>query len=208
MGSMLARLCLRPAEGIRGSGYYLSAYFSQLREHPSGLDRQCVGRLFLRDSYTEFGGRPGRLHCLVLTSLGMGDVNATDVAQQTHLDMLDDHGCLHHEGLLRYGRPLPSCSLLQGVYIDDGGIMRILLFRDIKKPADDSELIKKSLGALTSAGLDLADHNGFGSARAAEPGDEEPVGDEVFTMWFTEVASRGGTAGTPPRKRLAIACVL
>ena len=74
------------------------------------------------------------MHCLVLAPLGMGDVNATDVAQPTHLEILDDHGCLHHEGLLRYGRPLPSCSLLHDVYIDDGGIMKILPFRDTKKP--------------------------------------------------------------------------
>ena len=208
LGSMLGRLCLKPAKGIRVSGYDLSTCFSQLREHPSGLNRQCVGRFFLGNGYTEFGGRPGRLHCLVLTSLGMGDVDATDVAHQTHFEILNGHGCLHHEGLLRYGRPLPTCSLLQGVYIDDGGIMKMLPFRDIEKPADDSELVKKSLGALTSAGLDVADHKGFVSAQIAEPGEDEPVGGEVFTMWGTEVASLAGTVGTPPRKRLAIACVL
>ena len=86
--------------------------------------------------------------------------------------------------------------------------MKILPFRDIKKRADDTELVKKSLGTLTSAGLDMAEHKGFGSAQACELEDEMPVDDEVFTMWRTEVASRAGTVGTPPRKRLAIACVL
>ena len=61
----------------------------------------------------------------------MGDVNATDVAQETHLEILNDQNCVYHDGLLRYGRPFPSTSLLQGIYIDDGGIMKILPLVDI-----------------------------------------------------------------------------
>ena len=205
---MLTRICLKPNGGIRGSGYDLSTYFSQLREHPTGLDRQCVGRFFLGDLYTEYGCRPGRLYCLALTSLGMGDVNATDVAQETHLEILNDQNCVYHDGLLRYGRPFPSTSLLQGIYIDDGGIMKILPLVDIRKPSDDTLLVTRSLGALSLSGLEIANHKGFGSARAVEAHEETPVGDEVFTMWGTEVASRPGLVGTPPSKRLAISCLL
>ena len=45
-GCMFGRVILGPSKSIRGSGYDLGTYFLNLREHPSGLGSQCVGREF------------------------------------------------------------------------------------------------------------------------------------------------------------------
>ena len=47
LGAMLSRLRLDRTQSVRGHGYDLSTYFSQLREHQSGLDRNAFGRSFL-----------------------------------------------------------------------------------------------------------------------------------------------------------------
>ena len=89
---MLNRIVLPSHKTIRGSGYDLATYFTQLREHPSGVDRNVVGRAFDGHGLESFGGVGGRRFILALTCIGMGGTNAGDVAEQTHLGILENVG--------------------------------------------------------------------------------------------------------------------
>ena len=208
LGCQLCRVVLSRDEGIRGSGYDLSTYFSQLAEHESGWDRQAVGRCFDGGVYSEFGGVSGTRSVLIMICLGMGDLNSTDVAQETHLCVLDSGGGLCRDGLLEWRSPTPISRTLQGVYIDDGLIAQILHRADMRRPGPDTTLMRRALGALTQAKLDIAWHKGFGSAAAVTDGEEEKHGLPVFTAWGSEVHSEIGSVGTTPGKRVAIAALL
>ena len=51
--------------------------------------------------------------------LGMGDLNAVDVAQRRHTRVLEDAGCMLPPQVLSYGRTVPPGKLWEGLYIDD-----------------------------------------------------------------------------------------
>ena len=119
MGPMLGKLRLRSHEGLRGSGDDLRTYFYQLRRHDSGLARNAFGRRIPGADVTEYGGQPGKSYRLALCVVGMGDHNAVDFSQEVHVQLLKAFGLCQDSCLLRYGKPLPTSGLLEGVYIDD-----------------------------------------------------------------------------------------
>ena len=161
LGCMFGRVILGPSKSIRGSGYDLSTYFSQLREHPSGFDRQCVGREFDGADFVAFGGVAGRKYVLAMTCLGLGDLNSTDIAQETHLSILARGDALAPGALMEWGSPISIGDILQGVYIDDGIVVAIVDRAVAHLPGEDNVIIDKSLSTLTSAGLDIAVKKGF-----------------------------------------------
>eukprot|EP00973_Karenia_brevis_P076861 10674942-Karenia_brevis.AAC.1 len=61
----------------------------------------------------------------------MGDLNAVDIAQQTHVSALQDGGNMTPDVTLIYGDPLPSGNLLEGVVVDDHLIMHIVSQRSM-----------------------------------------------------------------------------
>ena len=52
------------------------------------LPRNAFGRRFDGGGYTEFGGIPGVAYRMVFSVMPMGDFNAVDFAQETHLAAL------------------------------------------------------------------------------------------------------------------------
>ena len=99
LGAKLTRLVIGPRQAATGSGYDLSTYFTQLKQHESGVRRNTVSRIVGGLGYEAYGGLPSRKYMLALDCIGMGDINAVDVAEQTHLGALDAHGALHRPGL-------------------------------------------------------------------------------------------------------------
>jgi len=55
----------------------------------------------------------------------MGDLNAVDIAQMRHLDLLDKFGAVDPELIIEYGSPLPDSDVLVGIYVDDLLVMHI-----------------------------------------------------------------------------------
>eukprot|EP00973_Karenia_brevis_P088320 12247746-Karenia_brevis.AAC.1 len=62
----------------------------------------------------------------------MGDLNAVDIAQQTHVSALHREGNMAPDVTLVYGDPLPSGDLLEGVVVDDHLIMHIVSQRNMR----------------------------------------------------------------------------
>ena len=126
LGPQPCRILLSPLQTIRGSGYDLSTYFTQLKEHESGFRYQAVGRFVYGWQCPGHNIVEDELYVLAMNCLGMGDLNSTDIAQLVHEEALDDHGALFRPGFLRWKHATPVSNLLQGIYIDDGLIAAIV----------------------------------------------------------------------------------
>jgi len=208
LGGMLVRVVLHRPESVRGSGYDLSAYFTQLKEHISGLLRNLIGRPFSGRDHVQDGADASATYMLALTTISMGDRNAVDVAEVTHVEMLSDGDALCREGLLQWGDVFPHQSnVLQGIYIDDGAVIGVVPTKSVSEPGDDSRLAQKALDVLERNQVDIAWHKNFGACKRDEKG-EFGVGDENFVVWGTEVRSKPGLVGAEVSKRLDIAMLL
>ena len=207
LGGMLVKIVLKPTQTVRGSGYDLSTYFTQLREHESGRTRNIVGRCFCGDDYELYGGQASQRYILSLRCIGMGDINAVDVAEETHIEILSDFGALHRPGLLRWGEEFPDERVLQGIYIDDGVVVGLVDIGDVKKEGPDSILAAKCLDALDDASAEISWHKNFGAC-AKEAREQGNFGEENFTAWGTQVRGREGKVATELGKRVDIAIVL
>ena len=94
---------------------------------------------------TAFGGKPGVSYRLALRVVAMGDLNAVDIAQQTHTDLLSNAGCMLDKNVLVYGRALPDSSLFEGLYIDDHFVIAIVPQHQLLDPeGPDRNLIQRS----------------------------------------------------------------
>ena len=93
-GVQFARLRLRKGWGIPASGDDLKGYFHQVRDTLAARSRNCFGRTFSGDDYTEYGGTPGETHKLCLSIVAMGNLNAVDICQQLHESILQEGGLL------------------------------------------------------------------------------------------------------------------
>ena len=108
LGPQLCRILLSPLQTIRGSGYDHSTYFTQLKEHESGIRYQSVGRFLYGWQCPGYDLVEDELYVLAMNCLGMGDFNSTDIAQLVHEEALEDHGALFRPGLLRWKHALLS----------------------------------------------------------------------------------------------------
>eukprot|EP00973_Karenia_brevis_P068394 9512863-Karenia_brevis.AAC.1 len=73
----------------------------------------AFGRLFDGGPYGEFEGQAGIKYDLALSVIGMGNLNAVDVAQQTHLGVLKKAGCMKPGTVLEYRNPIPISDVLE-----------------------------------------------------------------------------------------------
>ena len=95
-------------------------------------------------------------HMGLMVCTGMGVINAVDIAQHTHLEILSDGGALHRFGLLEWGSEFPGRKLSQGIYIDDGAVAGIVDTAKVKEPGAESDLTKEALSAPEGAGVEIA----------------------------------------------------
>ena len=204
---MLCKIVIGPRQTVRGSGWDLSTDFIQLREHESGLSRNTCGRQFSGEGYEAHGGRAGKQYVLVMRCIGMGNINAVDVTEETHLEILNDHGALFRPGLLSWGDEFPQQNILQGVYIDDGLVVGIVDIDGLGKEADDSKLAESCIAALEQENVEIYWKKNFGVLRVGGK-ERGNFGDESFTAWGTHVQGRCGRVVVEVSKRIDIALVL
>ena len=163
LGSQLIRLVLRRGQGIRGSGDDLRTYFYCLRGPPTYSRRTCFGRAISGQEARALGGDPRVTYRLGLRVEAMGDLNAVDVAHETHRSILIQAGCLDPRTELIYGSPFPKGQTLEGLYIDDHFVLQIMSLADLSKPeGPDKQLIEASHRAYEAAGVPRAPEKGFG----------------------------------------------
>ena len=104
---------------MRGSGDDIKTYFYRLRNAPGSEVRNAFGRRIEGPLVEALGGRAGKKYRLGLRVIGMGDLDAVDIANEVHRCILQSEGGLSSEHDLLYRRPLPSSDTLEGLYIDD-----------------------------------------------------------------------------------------
>ena len=133
-GCMLTQIILHPDCSIRGSGDDLQNYFYFLRHQEAWLHRRnCIGNPVSGAAFTEYGCKPSLKYLLCFKVIPMGDANAVDIAQQTHLEILREAGTMRENETIRYRSPLPPTDFLEGLYIDDHIAIQITQKRKFKK---------------------------------------------------------------------------
>ena len=186
-GSLLTQLIVPPGYSIRGSGDDLSNYFYLLKHNQDWLPRNAIGKAFDGEGYEEWGGEKGKMYLLSFRVIAMGDLNAVDLAQQVHLEILQDAECMKPGESLMFKEPLPASHTLEGLYIDDHIITQILPKKKYRRKSDtyrDEELLAKSRSQYKHHGIPTSENKVFAKA-------------EKFTAWGTEVDSKSGRVGTP-----------
>eukprot|EP00438_Fugacium_kawagutii_P016231 Skav211918 [mRNA] locus=scaffold1200:96943:99030:- [translate_table: standard] len=120
----------------------------------------------------------------------MGDLNAVDIAQQVHLEILQDGGCMNPGECLEFKQPLPASHTLEGLYIDDHIITQILPAKKHRSKETlyrDEELIANSRKQYAKHGIPTSAGKAFDKA-------------DKFVAWGTELDNKTGRAGAPLMK--------
>lgn len=197
-GSLLTQLIVPKGYSIRGSGDDLSNYFYLLKHRPDWLHRNTVGQSFDGEGYEEFGGVKGKKFLLSFQVIAMGDLNAVDIAQQVHLEILRDGQCMAPNECIEFKHPLPASHTLEGLYTDDHIITQILPSKKNRPPKmkyRDEELLENSRRQYARHSIPTSDSKAFSKA-------------SNFVAWGTEVDSRSGRVGAPLIKLRQLANLL
>ena len=91
-GSMLSQLYLEPNQHVRGSGDDLENYFYLPSHEPVWRPRNCFGRVFSGADAVALGRDGAQRYHMMLKVVAMGDLNSVDVAQATHVGLLQKAG--------------------------------------------------------------------------------------------------------------------
>ena len=188
-GCMLTQIILHPDCSIRGSGDDLSNYFYLLRHQEAWLHRNCIGQPVSGSAFIDYGCDPSMKYLLCFTVIPMGDANAVDIAQQTHLEILREAGTMWDEEVISYKSPLPPKDFFEGLYIDDHIAIQITPKRKFKKgkreqPYRDEVVMQNSRQHYGKLGIPTSEKKAF---------TKQPS----FQAWGTAVDSNSGRVGTP-----------
>eukprot|EP00435_Cladocopium_sp_Y103_P007248 s2633_g2.t1 len=197
-GCLLTQLIVPPDYSVRGSGDDLSNYFYLLKHNENWLPRNAIGRVFDGEGFEKYGGEKGKKYLLSFCVVAMGDLNAVDIAQQVHVEILRDCHCMQPGEALAYKQVLPSSHCYEGLYIDDHVTVQILPKKSLRKAGDsfrDEEIIRDSRAYYAKNDIPTS------AKKAFEKSDN-------FVAWGTEVDSRSGRVGTPIRKLRQLGKVL
>ena len=64
--------------------------------------------MFDGEGFEAFGGVKGRKYLLSFCVVAMGDLNAVDIAQQVHVEILRDCHCMQPSEVLSYKHVVPA----------------------------------------------------------------------------------------------------
>jgi hypothetical protein len=114
----------------------------------------------------------------------MGDTNTVDMGTAVHEGILKEADVLKVNNQLRYGFPLPSCSLKIGVYIDDLLVLLDVSRDKAKSPDRDTEAAHKASQGYVDAGVPESTRKAF-------------TAELDFSSWGAEVKGGKGCVGSP-----------
>jgi len=130
----------------------------------------------------------------------MGDLNAVDIAHETHRAVLKHWGCMDPTEEIKYGYVFPRGPTLEGLYIDDHFVIQIVDKPDLLSASGrDRDLIDASHLGYADAAMPRAPEKAFGFGRPVEG--RPPRADPSFVVLGTEVHNEPGTAAAPAKKR-------
>lgn len=119
--------------------------------------------------------------------IAMGDTNAVDLAQETHLQILQDAGCMRADETVAFKKRLPAKPTWEGLYIDDHVVTQIVPKRKIRGKEQrfrDEEIVEASRDEYRSLGIPTSSKKWFTKLHD-------------FVSWGTSVCSQSGRVGTP-----------
>lgn len=128
----------------------------------------------------------------------MGDLNAVDIAQQVHLEILRDCHCMRDGEVLQFRSPVPASHPFEGLYIDDHIITQIVPSRKGRSRHQrfrDEEIVADSRTQYATLGIPTSSKKAFS---------KEPK----YIAWGTEVDNKTGRVGTPLLKLRQLAAVI
>ena len=186
-GSLLTQLIVPKGFSVRGSGDDLSNYFYLLKHNTDWLPRNVVATSFDGEGYEAYGGEKGQKYLLAFRVVAMGDLNAVDISQQVHLEILQDAHCMQDGERIEFRQPLPASHTWEGLYIDDHIVTQILPSKKLRKSSDkfrDDHIIASSRQQYAAQGIPRSEKKAFQKA-------------DGFIAWGTEVDNKTGRVGTP-----------
>ena len=128
----------------------------------------------------------------------MGDLNAVDIAQQVHVEILRDCQCMDPCDVLKFKGTLPATCTFEGLYIDDHIVAQILPSKKNRSKADrfkDEDIIDRSRAMFKSLGIPTSGKKAFSKS-------------EEFVAWGTAMDNRSGRVDTPLHKLRHLADLL
>lgn len=131
----------------------------------------------------------------------MGDTNAVDIAQETHMSGLRNSGCMLASEHLVDSQTIPASNLWEGLYIDDHFTIAVVPHSArthlVGHPAlaRQRNVMADSRVGHDRALLTVAEDKGFDEA-------------ERFVVLGTEVDNKSGVVGTLVQERFGIATLL
>ena len=118
----VCEIYLPAGEVLRASGRDLRDFFYQFLVNRERTARNCLAGTLtqaeLRYVFGDIKGLPAKAH-VGLSTLAMGDLNACEFAQASHLGVLYAHGVFDQAELLSLATPVPRDPCMVGVIIDD-----------------------------------------------------------------------------------------
>lgn len=190
-GCMLTQIILQKNCSIRGSGDDLSNYFYLLKHQEKWLHRNCVGKPVPGSKFKKYGCDSNKRYLLCIKVVPMGDCNAVDIAQQTHLEILKEAGVMQDDEVIAYRSPLPPKAFMEGLYIDDHIAIQITTKRKHRASKDshyrDETVMRDSRNHYRKLGIPVSEKKAF--TKKAE-----------FQAWGTAVDSNSGRVGAPLQK--------
>ena len=191
-GALLTQIIVPKGFSVRGSGDDLSNYFYLLKHKEEWLPRNTIGEPVCGKWFTKYGCDPTKSYMLSFRVIPMGDTNAVDIAQQTHLEILKDCGAMTSEEVISYRSPLPASDCLEGLYIDDHITVQLVPNRRQRKNQScrkfrDEEIITASRDQYKKLGIPVSEKKQFTKVYS-------------FQAWGTHVDSQSGRVGTPQEK--------
>ena len=191
-GSLLTQIILPKNCSIRGSGDDLSNYFYLLKHRQDWLHRNTVGSPVSGSDFSEYGCLPDQKYILAFNVIPMGDLNAVDIAQQTHLEILRDCGCMSPDQVLSFRAPVPATNTFEGLYIDDHVAIQVLPKKKFRHGPQnqqfrDEEIMRDSRKHYKNLGIPVSEKKAYTKSPS-------------FTAWGTHVDNATGRVGTPLAK--------
>lgn len=186
-GSLFTQIILPKNSSIRASGDDLSNYFYLLKHHEEWLGRNTIGSPVKGRDFVDLGCDPKKEYMLSFRVIAMGDTNAVDLAQETHLQILQDAGCMRADETVAFKKRLPAKPTWEGLYMDDHVVTQIVPKRKIRGKEQrfrDEEIVEASRDQYRSLGIPTSSKKRFTKLHD-------------FVSWGTSVCSQSGRVGTP-----------
>ena len=140
------------------------------------------------DKQTE---RPRR-YCAALGTMAMGDHNACEFGQGVHLAVLQDADCAREAELLRLREPIPEGDLIEGIVIDDHGVV-------YKIPK--GRRYTDGPGGRRASEIRVAAARGYANAGIRVKDKKTVIGASNGVLWGAEIRGKEGRIGAQRARR-------